>query len=145
MTLPCDPRLLLTSRVTQLMLYLREYRIISEQLMSQLNAGKLTGLFLVEKISSITQVRFNLNLLNTPDARLLISNEFSKNCEDELQLIDSVIGNLIDELLRLTDGVAIRTQIVSATRNGQVDSVIDGKKTNLSSILSAVLNAIDPY
>ena len=134
MSLPSDPRLILHNKVVQSLLYLREYRIISEQLISMIDGSTLTGLAVVEKFHAIVQVRASLLTCigghENKNVRDQISAEFDVSCESELIKIEAQIDLLLDTMVTLLDRVAQEGQIVSVTKeHGRIDSLILPEKS----------------
>ena len=136
MPLPSDPRKLLINRVSQAVLYLREYWLISNQIVGMIDSGNLTGLDVNFKLSAAVQVRANLLASiagsGNADVRAEIAVQYSiSNISNEISATNVASNAMLKAMSDLLTVVAAQGQIVTANdTTGQVNSNIGSPESD---------------
>ncbi len=137
MSLPSDIRLLLLNRVAQVILYLREYWVIADQLITHIDANTLTGLELNFKLNAAVQIRRNLAAsiggVSNADVRTEMASQYSiTNIVAEINATNTASTVMLKAMSNLLSVVSASGQVVTANdTKGQVDSIITSPNSDI--------------
>ena len=144
MSLPSDPRLLLHNRMEQALLYLREYWIISDELIRTINSSTLTGLILMNKLNSATSVRTNIAGSITDGAvKAELTSQFGiADIDAEITAANQASNAMLRQMSLLLDVVTTNGQIVDADDvDGRIDTFVTSPESD--NLLAAAINLRD--
>jgi len=148
MSLPSDPRKLLINRVSQAVLYLREYWLISDQIITMIDSGSLTGLDVNFKLNAAVQVRTNLAAsiagAGNADVRAEIAVQYSiADIGAEIASANAASSTMLGAMSDLLVVVAAQGQIVTANdTTGQINSNIGSPESDALRASCVALQAV---
>ena len=154
--IPSDPRKAVTHQTDQFLLYLREYWILANQTVEEIdgvNGKQLTGQMLVDRLNAAVAVRANLAASINADvrARLLIEypNDFTDAADRDAQIAaaNSASNSMLTEMSNLIAVVKASGQLVDANdTSGRIDSVITSPESDAlrAACVSLMATIADP-